>query len=111
MKALDQSYALKVEQQSIKHQQNFEERLLALQRDLEGQYKRQLATELSLCQSRDVARMKLEERERYQKDLARERAQMSEEHQKKMSELRRSEVQMMERFRKKEQASLSFSVS
>lgn len=47
--------------------------------------------------------MRLEEREKYQEDLTRERTEMTQTHQKKIDELRKSETQMLERFRKKEQ--------
>ena len=103
LQALDRSYAQKAEQHSVRCQQNLEERLLTFQRDLETQYKKQLETELSLYRTRELVKMRLEERERYQGDLTRERTEMVQNHQKKIDELRKSEMQMLERFRKKEQ--------
>ena len=103
LKVLDQSYAQKAEQHSVRCQQNLEERLSAFQRELEAQYKNQLETELSLYRTRELAKMRLEEREKYQEDLTKEKMEMVQNHQKKIDELRKSEVQMLERFRKKEQ--------
>ena len=107
LQALDQSYAQKAEEQRLRTQQNLEERLSTFQRDLEAQYKSQLETELSLYKSRELAKVRMEEREKYQQELASERVEATVAHQKKIEELRRTEQQMMDRYRKKEQVSCS----
>ncbi len=76
---------------------------MTFQRDLEAQHKHQLETELSLYKSRELAKVKIEERERYQRELTGERLEITLTHQKKIEELRKLEQQMLERYRKKEQ--------
>ena len=82
---------------------------MTFQRDLEAQYKSQLETELSLYKSRELAKVRMEEREKYQQELASERVGATVAHQKKIEELRKTEQQMMDRYRKKEQVSYSYS--
>ncbi len=76
---------------------------MTFQRDLEAQHKHQLETELSLYKNRELAKVKIEERERYQRELTGERLEITLAHQKKIEELRKLEQQMLERYRKKEQ--------
>lgn len=76
---------------------------MTFQRDLEAQHKLQLETELSLYKSRELAKVRMEEREKCQRELTGERLQITLAHQKKIEELRKMEQQMLERYRKKEQ--------
>lgn len=105
LQALDQSYAQKAEEQNLRTQQNLEERLLTFQRELETQHKHQLETELSLYKNRELVKVRMEEREKYQRELAEQRHNTTMAHQKKIEELRKTEHQMLERYRKKEQVS------
>ncbi len=100
---MDQSYAKKAEEENAKTQQNIEERLLCYQRDLETQHKHQLHTEVALYKNREVAKVRTEEREKYQQELAGERLQATVAHQKQIQEMKKMEQQMLERYRKKEQ--------
>ncbi len=110
MTALDQCYGQKAQEENAKTKRNREERLLCYQQELEAQYKHQLETELSLYKSRELARVRNEERDRYQKELAAERLEATVAHQKQVQELRNMEQQMLERYRKKEQVSCYYSI-
>lgn len=103
MHALDQSYARKADEENAKSQRNVEERLLCYQRDLEARHKHQLDTELSLYKSRELVKVRGEERDKYQRELAAVKLEATVAHQKQVQELRKLEQQMLERYRKKEQ--------
>ncbi len=111
MEELDTSYARRAEEESAKCQLSLEDRLSAFQRDLEARYKRQLETELTLYRSRELAKARLEERQRYQEELAKEKEVVYHAHQVRMEEVRKSEQRIMEKYRRKEQVSLSTGVA
>ena len=100
------TYARKAEEESLKCQASLDDRLLTLQRDLEARYKHQLESELTLYQTRELAKVRQEERDRYREELAREREGLQQVHQLKLEEVKRSEQHMLEKYRRKEQVSL-----
>ena len=53
---------------------------------------------------------RLEEREKYQREILREREESQQKHQERLADLKRSELQMKERYCKKEQVSCCFYV-
>jgi len=107
LRALDQSYALKAEEQQLQTQQRLDERLLSFQREVEAQHRAQLDSELALYKSRELAKLRSEERERYQSQLLNERLEMTTAHQRKIEDLRKTEQQLIERYRNKEQVCLT----
>ena len=103
MEELDASYARRTEEECIKCQFSLEDRLLAFRQDLEARYKQQLETELTLYRSRELSRLRQEERESYRQQMAKERADLNHVHQLKLEEARKAEHRMEEKYRRKEQ--------
>ena len=103
LQALENAYARKAEEETQKYQKSLEDRLSEYQRDLEARYKTQLETEMNLFRSRELVKARLEEREKYQREILREKEEAQLKHQQKMDDLRRSELQMKERYCRKEQ--------
>ena len=103
LQALDESYAEKMAQESQRCRHNLEERLATVQRDLDSHYKQQLALEVRLFRERELVRVRAEEKEGHEGRMRAVRAELGREHQTKMEALRRQELQMVERLRRKEQ--------
>ena len=103
LEALENAYAKRAEEESQRYHQSLEDRLTEYQRDLEARYKEQLDTEMSLFQTKELAKTRLEERERYQQEALREKEEAQLKLQRKLDELRRSELQLKEQYCKKEQ--------
>lgn len=106
LEALDQSYAYKAEQESQKSQASLEDRLASFQSDLETRYKRQFEAEMMLYRTRELAKVREEEREKYQRELSKEKDEMHRNYQLRLEETRKSEQRVMERYRMKEQVSI-----
>lgn len=103
LQELDVSYARRAEEESMKCRYSVEDRLSEFQRDLEIRCKQQLETELSLYRSKELAKAKQEERDRYREELAKEKSVLHHAHQLKLEEVKKSEQHMMEKYRRKEQ--------
>lgn len=103
LEALENAYAKKAEEESQRYHQSIEDRLSEYQRDLDARYKEQLKTEMSLFQVRELAKARLEEREKCREEAAREKEEGHLKLQRKLNELRRSELQLKEQYCKKEQ--------
>jgi oral-facial-digital syndrome 1 protein len=103
LEELDISYARRAEEESVKCQLSVEDRLLSFQRDLEVRYKQQLETELELYRSRELAKVRQEERDRHREELAKEKSDLQCAHQLKLEEVRKSEQRLVEKYRMKEQ--------
>lgn len=106
LEELDISYARRAEEESMKCRSSVEDRLSAFQLDLEAKYKRQLETELGLYRSKELARARQEERDRYREELAKEKSDLHRAHQLKLEDVKKSEQRMMEKYRQKEQVYL-----
>ena len=102
MEALDQSYARKAEEATVKNQLSLEDRLTAFQRDLEARYKRQLETEMADYRRRELAKVRQEEMDKHRAEMNKEREELHRNHQLRLEEARKSEQQMMERYHMKE---------
>lgn len=100
---MDITYARKAEEESIKCQATLEDRLLALQRDLEARYKHQLESELALYRNREIAKVRQEERDGHREELAKEKESLHCQHQLRLEEGKKSEQRMTEKYRRKEQ--------
>ena len=100
---MDQTYARKAEEEATKCQLALEDRLSMLQHELEARYKDKLDSELTLHRNRELVKVRLEERERYQQELAKERQTLQHMHQLKLDEMKKSEQRMLEKYRRKEQ--------
>lgn len=107
LQALENAYARKAEEETQKYQQSLDDRLSEYQRDLEARYKKQLETEMNLFQTKELVKARLEERERYQREALKEREEAQQKHQHRLDDLRRNELQLKERYCKKEQVSRS----
>lgn len=103
LEELDISYARKAKEESVKCQFSLEDKLRTFQRDLEARYKQQLETELGLYRSRELAKARQEERDRYREELAKERADLHYVHQLRLEDVKKSEQRMVEKYRRKEQ--------
>jgi len=103
LEQLDISYARKAEEESARSQQSIEDRLLALQRDLEARYKQRLEAEISQFRSRELAKVRQKEKEQYQQEIEKEKAELHCRHQLRLDEVKRSEQQLMEKYHRKEQ--------
>ena len=103
LEELDVSYARKAQEESVKCRHSMEDRLLGFQHDLEARYKQHLDAELDLYRSKELARARQEERDRCRGELAKERADLHQAHQVKLEAIRKSEQDMMEKYRRKEQ--------
>ena len=103
LQALENAYTRKVEEETRKYQQSREDQLSEYQRDLEARYKKQLETEMNLFRTKELVKARLEEREKYQKEVLREKEEAQQKYQRRLDDLRRSELQLKERYCKKEQ--------
>lgn len=103
LQALDESYAHKAAEESIKCHQALEERMTVFQRECEVRYQRQLKTEMAHFRERELAQARCEERERWREEVGRERKELQETHRRKMEAMRRMELETLERLRRKEQ--------
>ena len=105
LKALDHSYAQKAKEETEKVNHSMLERIGLIQSELEARYTKQLETELSLYRARELAKVRLEEREKYLEEMAREKTQLNQHYQRKIDELRRNEQHIVDQYRLKEQVS------
>ena len=100
---LDASYARKAEEESIKCMLSLEDRLSTLQCDLEARYKQQLEEEMTLYRSRELARVREEERDRYQGKMTKEKQDLHHIHQLKLDDAKKAEQRLVEKYHRKEQ--------
>lgn len=105
---LDASYARKAEEESMKCMLSLEDRLSTLQSDLEARYKQRLEEEMTLYRSRELARVKEEERDRYQDKMAKEKQDLYHIHQLKLDDAKKAEQRLIEKYRRKEQVCVSW---
>lgn len=110
LEALDRSYASRVEAESAKSRVSLEDRLAGFQADLEARYKKQLETELSLYKTRELAKIRQDEQERYKAELAKVRENLKHAYQVKLEEAKKTEQDMMKKYRRKEQVMILWSV-
>ena len=103
LQALEDSYAQRAEEENRRYQQTLEERMAAFQRESESRYKRQLEVEMAHFREREVAEMRVEERERFQEEVGRMRSELHGVYQQKMEGVRKIELETLERLRRKEQ--------
>lgn len=102
MEALEEVYARKVEQETSKCQASLEDRLATVQSDLAAHYKRQLQTEMSLFQARELAKMRREEKEIYHNELAKEKQEFEHAYHLRLENVKKSEQSTAERYHRKE---------
>ena len=58
---------------------------------------------MNLFRTKELVKARLEEREKYQKEVLKEREEAQYKHQQRLDDLRRNELQLKERYCKKEQ--------
>ena len=58
---------------------------------------------MNLFQTKELVKARLEEREKYQREILREKEEAQQKHQQRLDDLRRSELQLKERYCKREQ--------
>ena len=110
MEALEEEYTRKVEEETTRCQLSLEERLAAVQSELKIQYKQQLENEMTLYQERELAKMRREEREKYQNELESGKEKLQCSYHLRLENVKKSEQGLVERYRKKEMVSKSFGV-
>lgn len=102
LEALEEVYARKVEEETMKCEQSLEDRLAAVQNDLKTRYKRQLETEMSLYQARELAKVRREEREKYHNELAKEKEELQHAYHLRLENVKKSENSLAEMYHRKE---------
>ncbi len=105
LKQLEDKYAQKSEEESGRYRASLEQRLEAVQKELESHYKKQLQTELELFQIRELTKMRQEEKEKYRAELAKDREELQHVYSMKMASVKKSEKNSMEMYRRKEKVS------
>ena len=79
--------------------------MTAFRHESETRHRRQLEAEMAHYREHEVSRMRLEERERFQAELGKARAELQDSYQQKLEGVRKMELETLERLRRKEQVS------
>ena len=103
LQALDRSYALRAEEEKRRCQHSLDERLAAYQRECDAHSRAEREREMAVLREGELKRVREEERERWQGEVGRKREELEGKHGAKMAALRQTELETMERLRRKEQ--------